>query len=565
MPLPFFKYILAGFGSPLYPVQPVRNRRIQLPLLLRCLTFGYEVGEDGEIWRSNLNLSGILGQYRVVALVSILLSAGPACSPEPTPRPNILFAISDDQSYPHASAYGATGIHTPSFDRVAQQGVLFTNAFVASPGCSPSRAALLTGLHTWQLEHAGTHASSFPSRFVVYPDLLEKTGYFVGYTGKGWVPGNSEAGGRQRNPAGPEYNERVLSSVPAGVSDLDYFANFREFLESRPPDQPFCFWFGAQEPHREFSPGSGTRAGKILEDVQVPPFLPDTPKIRSDMLDYFLEIEWFDQNLGMMLDLLKEKDELENTLVVVTSDNGMAFPAAKANLYEYGIHVPMAVSWPDRVPGGRVIDKLVSLVDLTPTFLDAAGVEQDSPPMTGHSFLPLLQGEVGADEALPSRVFAARERHSSSRHRNLGYPSRAIRTEEFLYIRNLAPERWPAGAPQKLEEDGLLGPMHGAYHDIDAAPSLSVLIKDRADPAIAPYFRLAVDKRPAEELFRVLSDPGCLQNLAKDIRYATVKTALSVALKDYLTHTGDPRMGPDGDIFETYPRYLHMRKFPPPK
>ena len=509
--------------------------------------------------------AGGFGRHRVAALVCIMLGLAPACSRELSRRPNILLAISDDQSFPHASAYGATGISTPSLDRVAREGVLFTSAFVASPGCSPSRASLLTGLYPWQLEHAGTHASSFPSRFAVYPDLLEEGGYFVGYTGKGWVPGNWEAGGRQRNPAGPEYNQRMLSSVPPGIAETDYFANFRDFLEARPPDRPFCFWFGAYEPHRDFGPESRTRSGKQMEDAPVPPFLPDTPEIRSDVLDYFAEIEWFDRQLGMMLDLLDQGGELENTLVVVTSDNGMPFPGAKANLYEYGIHVPLAASWPARIRGGRVLDALVSLVDLAPTFLEAAGVDQGSQPMSGRSFLPLLRGEVGADKASRHSVFAGRERHSSSRHQNLGYPSRAIRTAEFLYIRNFAPQRWPGGAPQKFEEDGRLGPMHGAYHDIDAAPALSVLIEGRNDPRIAPYFRLAVDKRPAQELYRVASDPGCLENLAEDDRYATVRAELSATLEGYLTQTGDPRMGPNGGIFETYPRYLHMRKFPPPE
>ncbi len=507
-----------------------------------------------------------LGRLRAVGLACIVLGLATDCSsPEPPRRPNILLAISDDQSFPHASAYGTTGIRTPSLDRVARRGVLFTNAFVTSPGCSPSRASLLTGLYPWQLEHAGTHASSFPSRFAVYPELLEEGGYFVGYTGKGWVPGSWEAGGRTRNPAGPEYNSRTLSSVPSGIAQTDYFANFRDFLGERPPEKPFCFWFGAFEPHRDFGLDSGTQSGKQLEDAPVPPFLPDTPEIRSDVLDYFSEIEWFDRQLGMMLDLLKRRGELENTLVVVTSDNGMAFPAAKANLYEYGIHVPLAASWPARAPGGRVVDGLVSLVDLAPTFLEAAGVELEAEPMPGRSLLPLLLGSVGADQAARQGVFAARERHSSSRHDNLGYPSRAIRTREFLYIRNLAPERWPAGAPQKFEAAGRLGPMHGAYHDIDAAPSLSVLIEDREDPRIEPFFRLAVGKRPAQELYRVASDPGCLENLAADDRYQAVREELWATLQAHLTRTGDPRMGPDGGIFETYPRYLHMRRFAPPQ
>src|SRR5688500_4452495 len=134
-------------------------------------------------------------------LILVLVCAAPALG-----KPNILIAIADDWSWPHAGAYGCKFVKTPAFDRVAKEGVLFRNAFTASPGCSPSRAALLTGRHTWQLEQAGTHASSFPKKFQVYPDLLEAAGYHVGHTGKAWGPGNFKEGGRTRNPAGPAYS-----------------------------------------------------------------------------------------------------------------------------------------------------------------------------------------------------------------------------------------------------------------------------------------------------------------------------------------------------------------------
>lgn len=135
---------------------------------------------------------------------------------ETSKRPNILIALSDDQSYPHASAYGSRMVSTPAFDRVAQQGILFNNAFVASPGCAPSRAALLTGLNPWQLEESGTHASSFPAHYRVYPDLLEEVGYYIGYTHKAWGPGDWEVSGRDRNPAGIAYNFLQLNRWPAG-------------------------------------------------------------------------------------------------------------------------------------------------------------------------------------------------------------------------------------------------------------------------------------------------------------------------------------------------------------
>ena len=227
-------------------------------------------------------------------------------------QPNVLLAISDDQSFRHTSIAGYKAITTPAFDRIAREGVLFRNAVCGSPGCSPSRASLLTGRYPWQIEHAGTHASSFSVKYACYPNLLEAGGYFVGYTGKGWGPGNWKEGGHQRNPAGPEFNRHRLKERPAsGISNRDYVANFREFLKAKPANKPFCFWYGGHEPHRGFEAGSGVAAGKKISDVEVPSFLPDREIIRSDILDYCLEIEHFDRQLGKMLKLLEKQGELE--------------------------------------------------------------------------------------------------------------------------------------------------------------------------------------------------------------------------------------------------------------
>ncbi|HEX6068473.1 MAG TPA: sulfatase [Longimicrobiaceae bacterium] len=483
-------------------------------------------------------------------------------------RPNILLVITDDQSYPHASAYGSRFVETPTFDRVAREGVLFTRAYVASPGCSPSRAALLTGRYPWQIEQAGTHASSFPAKYVVIPDLLEQTGYRVGYTGKGWGPGDWESSGRPRNPAGPAFNDARLPAPVDGMSAVDYAANFREFLRQRPGGAPFFFWYGASEPHRRYAPGSGRAAGKRLEEVEVPAYLPDTPEVRSDLLDYALEIEHADRQLGRMLELLEEMGELDNTLVIVTADNGMPFPRAKATVYDAGIHVPLAVRWPARIPGGRVVEDLVSLIDLTPTLLEAAGVEHPGThPMSGRSVLGLLASRAsGIVEPTRDAVFAGRERHSSARWNNLGYPQRAIRTRDHLYIRNFAPERWPAGAPRRYEEDGTLGPMHGGYADIDPGPTLDLLTSGAGDPHLDSYLYLAVARQPAEELYDLRTDPDCLHNLAADPAYAVVTREHRERLEARLRETGDPRVLGNGDVWESYERLEGpMRRFPTPE
>ena len=489
-------------------------------------------------------------------------------------RPNILIAISDDQSFPHVSVHGSSELYTPNFDRVAREGVRFLNAFASSPGCSPSRASLLTGRHTWQIGAAGTHASHFDTAYVAFPDLLERAGYRVGFTGKGWGPGKWELSGRKRNPAGPEWNRKNLES-PQGISAKDYAGNFEEFLKEKPKNQPFYFWFGGHEPHRVFKEGIGKEKGKDLEKIEVPGFLPDNELIKSDIADYYVEIEWFDEQLGKMLNLLEAMGELDNTLILVTSDNGMAFPRAKANLYEYGFHVPMAIRWGDRISGNYISKDLVSFVDIAPTLLDVAQVSPDpSSPMVGNSLKDLLlQQATYKKNHLHQAIYSARERHSSSRYHSLSYPQRALRTADYLYIHNYRPERWPAGAPQKygkgnypLEEDVLqkkLGPAHGAYHDIDPCPSLDYLIAQR-DKEDGKYFHLAIDHRPMGELFDIQQDPACLNNLALLPEYSNLQDSLENALRSYLKATGDPRELNGGDVWETYPRYSRLRKFPIP-
>lgn len=514
----------------------------------------------------------IMKNYLLSCCFLLLLACQPAATSsdataDKTARPNILLAISDDQSWIHASAYGCEFIETPAFDRIANEGVLFTHAFAGSPGCSPSRASLLTGRNCWQLEHAGTHASAFDIKYLTYPELLGQAGYWVGHTGKGWGPGNFKISGRTENPAGPAFQEKE-AEVPEGIRATDYAANFEAFLKGRQPDQPFCFWYGASEPHRVFKKGIGLENGGDPQQVEVPGFLPDQPEIRSDLLDYGFEIEWFDTHLGRMIQLLEEAGELENTLIIVTSDNGMAFPRAKANAYEYGIHMPLAIRWGAKVPGGRVVADLVDFPDLAPTILEAAGVAHPGEfPMAGQSLMQVLTSEkAGLVDPTRTAAFSSRERHSSSRYHSLAYPQRAMRTRDFLYIRNFKPERWPAGAPRKYEKDGkTLGPMYGGYHDIDACPTLDFLIENREDPVLGAFLPLAVAYRPAEELYDMRSDPDCLHNLAADPAFAAQTAELRTQLEAYLVETGDARMTGNGDIWETYPRYSPLRSFPEPE
>lgn len=471
--------------------------------------------------------------------LGLLYSGGEASGQAAAGRPNILLAIADDWSNGHASCFGTPWIKTPAFDRVAREGALGENFFTSNPKCSPCRASLLTGRNSWQLEEACCHFGVFPKKWPVYPDLLEEAGYHVGFTGKGWGPGDFAAGGFKRNPAGPAFNTKRLTPPLSGINAIDYAANFKDFLEKRAAGQPFCFWYGATEPHLPYETGSGVRAGKKLRDVELPGFYPDSNIIRGDLLDYAVEVEWFDRHLGRMLEELERRGELDNTLVVVTSDHGMPLPRVKGQIYEQGFHLPLAIRWGRRIRAGTRLPEFLNIRDLMPTFLQAAGLPAPA-AVTGRSFLDLLRGseQTGARR---DRMLIGKERHDLGRPYDWGYPVRALRTPEFLYIRNYEPERWPVCNPET------------GYNNCDSSPTKHFILS-RFDS----YYRLNFGKRPEEELYRMPQDIDCLNNLAGDPEYARVRGEMRREMEEMLRAEGDPRASGKGEIFEAY-RYTGSR------
>lgn len=443
-------------------------------------------------------------------------------------RPNIIFAIADDWGWPHAGAYGDPVVETPTFDRIAREGILFHHAYVSSPSCTPSRAAILTGQHHWRLEESANLWSTLQTKFPVYPDLLEDAGYFVGYTRKGWGPGRLAPGGRTRNPAGDEYED------------------FETFLAERPDGRPFTFWFGSQDPHRAYERGSGAANGIDLDAIDLPAHFPDSAEVRGDVADYYFEVQRFDREVGEILQLLEEAGVLERTIVVMTGDHGMPFPRCKGNLYDCGARVPLAIRWPGVVRARREVDGFVSLTDLAPTFLESAGVD---PPaaMTGTSLLRILRGSASGRD----HVLIGKERHVPCQEapESGGTPMRAIRTRNYLYIRNFAPDRWPAGTPDW--ENAFIEASW--YGDVDNGPTKTYMIENRN--RYPELFELSFAKRPAEELYDLRDDPGQLDNVAADPAYADVKAELSQQLLEALKETEDPRALGRGELFDDYPYY----------
>ncbi|MBT5715898.1 MAG: sulfatase-like hydrolase/transferase, partial [Opitutae bacterium] len=221
-------------------------------------------------------------------------------------QPNILFAIADDWSFGHAGAYGCEWIKTPAFDRVAREGILFNRAYTPNAKCAPSRAIILTGRNSWQLEEAANHQNIFPAKFKGWMEVLTENGYSTGFTGKGWGPGIAKNHrGIDRLLTGTVYNREKLIPPGKGISNNDYTANFISFLKESPRGNPWAFWFGTTEPHRGYENGIGQRMGKKLSDIEsVPKFWPDNEIVRSDMLDYAIEVEHYDNHLGQILETL---------------------------------------------------------------------------------------------------------------------------------------------------------------------------------------------------------------------------------------------------------------------
>ncbi|MDZ4289963.1 MAG: sulfatase, partial [Prosthecobacter sp.] len=466
-------------------------------------------------------------------LLSLLVPAkADAAAPA---RPNILFIIFDDLGWQHTGAYGCTWVKTPNLDRIAREGVLFKNAFTSNPKCSPCRATILTGRNTWQLEEAACHHGNFPSKFAVYPDLLEQSGYSVGLTGKGWGPGDFKIAGFKRNPAGPSFDEFKCAPPAAAIGRIDYGKNFGAFLQQRAKDRPFCFWLGFQEPHRGYELNSGVRLGKKLEDVTVPAYLPDNAIVRGDLADYAIEVEWADSHIGKALEQLEANGELDNTLIIVTSDHGMPFPYVKGQIFDDGFHLPLVMRWGKGIKPGRVVEDFINMRDLAPTYLELAGLKSHN-QMSGKSLVKILASEKsGWVEKDRDFMLVGKERHDIGRPNDWGYPVRAIRTNDFLYIRNYFPDRWPACNP---ETD---------FGNCDPGPTKEVI------KALGGYYYdLCFGKRPADMLFRLKDDPQCVRNLANDPAFSQTMDELRYHMLTVLKEEQDPRALGNGAIFDNY-------------
>jgi len=498
-------------------------------------------------------------------------------------RPNLLFLFADDWGR-HASIYAEVdgpgsvndAIQTPHFDALARQGVLFNNAYVSSPSCTPCRSALMSGQHFWRTGTGSVLRSAWDDTNPAYPLLLEKSGYHIGFANKVWGPGapmNAPHGGERAkyNNAGrsicnssyfipgqlkkgktlDQAKQRVMSQVRQ---------NFRDFLSSKEEGKPFCFLFGPTTTHRKWVKGSGaTQWGTDPDDLKgkLPPFLPDVPEVREDLNDYFGQAMAFDMAIGALVDELKKTGEYENTIIAISGDHGApGFPYGKCNLYDFGSRVPLVLCGPG-VRGGRVVDDFVSLPDLAPTFLEAGEVAVPK-VMTAKTLWPVLKSDAeGWVDASRTQVYIGRERHVPvARAGDLPYPQRAIRTKDHLLIINFKPDRNPLGDPYKLDTpdepdaEAIMASTRVTLPDEDASPTKAWLVTQRHDPRWRPYFDRAYGKRPRTELYDLKRDPHQVNNVAQHPEYQEALKRLENKMLTELETTGDPRLVDDGRYFE---------------
>jgi arylsulfatase A-like enzyme len=435
----------------------------------------------------------------------------------------------------------------------------------------------MAGQHFWRTEGGAVLCGRWDTQKIPsYPLLMENEGYHIGYTYKVWKPGtpeNAPYGGKrtQYDKAGQSFNgfSQVVTremnkgkSVEKAKGKLikEVRQNFKNFMDQRSENQPFCFWFGPTNVHRTWVAGSGKRIWGMDPDElkgKMPPFLPDVHEVRQDLNDYLGEAQAFDMAIGVMVDELKKMGVYENTIIAISGDHGApGFPHGKCNLYDFGSQVPLLLLGPG-IKGGRVVDDFVSLPDLAPTFLEAGQVQVPD-VMTGKSLWPVLSSsKEGLVDSSRTQVYIGRERHfPTARKHKTPYPQRAIRTRDYLFIVNFKPERYPMGdhyhlgtakepsVKDLIQNTGITIP------DEDKGPTKAWIVSNRKTEYGKFFFEHAYGKRPKYELYSISKDPHQMNNLANNPEFKEIVEDLKAQLMKELEVTQDPRLIENGHFFE---------------
>ena len=434
-------------------------------------------------------------------------------------RPNILFVLSDDHSYPFLSCYGDPNVRTPALDRLAADGMKFHRFFTAAPQCVPARTAYLTG-RSAVAARMTRFSSPLPRDEVTFMELLrEKAGYYTGIAGRAYhLDGSGSNSGPMTQGLLEKHGLRTFTQRVDYLrqgSDTQAIEQMREFLAGKPADRAFCLWLNFSDPHHPWTPEPEFRPDPAT--LKLPAHWPDLPGVRAQLADYCGEVNRVDRSMQAVLALLAERGFAENTLVVFAGDNGAALPHGKGSLYDPGSNVPLVIRWPGVIRPGGESRALLSNEDIAPTLLAAAGVAAGS-KMTGISFLRLLRGESHAARA---HVFIERGPHGSAPvtvgMTSSGYDlGRAVRSDGYKLIYNCTP--WIPYSP--VDSAGGAG-----WREMTAANAAGRLTAGLR----ATYF---TSPRPVYELYDLEADPSELSNLSGRPALHEVEMALRTALAE---------------------------------
>jgi N-sulfoglucosamine sulfohydrolase len=409
-------------------------------------------------------------------------------------QPNIIVFIGDDISWNDVGAYGHPHVKTPNADKMAKEGITFTNAFLTTSSCSPSRCSIMTGRYPHSTGAPELH-QPLPADQIVFAGLLKQAGYYTASSGK-WHLGK----------AAEKNFDRIEAGRPSGCE------NWVKVLSERPKDKPFFMWFAAFDAHRSYEENAIDGPHKP-EDVIVPPFLPDNEETRKDLALYYDEISRMDNYMGKVFAELEKQGELENTFLLYMADNGRPFPRCKTTLYASGIQTPFIVKWPGHIKPGFSTDHLVSVIDIAPTLTELAGLE-NSETFQGHSFANILKNPKNKTR---DYIFAEHNWHDYKAHK------RAVRSKKYLYIRNAFPEL-------------SLSPPADAVRSITYQKMIELYEQDKLTPQQSVCFDTP---RSAEELYDVEKDPFEMNNVAADPDYKNVLITMQNALDKWIFQTDD--------------------------
>ena len=468
--------------------------------------------------RMNLFGGWNTGCLMLLGLAIAVSNVAPSHGAEPSSKPNILFLLSDDHSYPFVGTYGETNVKTPVLDQLAAEGIKFHRFFTAAPQCVPSRAALMTG-RSPVAARMTRFSAPLPRDEITLPELLrEKAGYFTGVCGRSFHLDGSVKNGQAIADVFQKHNMKTFADRVDSLNscpDNQVAGQLAAFLDRKPAGKPFFMWANFSDPHHVWNAPAEYRPAP--SSLKLPAHWPDLPGVREQVADYCAEVNRVDETIGKVLDVLKQRDLMDNTLIVFCGDNGAALPHGKGSLYDPGSNVPCIVRWPGAVKAGGDSHALLSGEDLAPTLLAAAGVEAGE-KMSGVSFLPLLKGEP---HTARKYVFVERGPHGSApvtvNMSNSGYDlARAVRSDRYKLIYNCTP--WIPYSPVDSAGGAAWKQIVDAAAEGQLSPGLN-----------ATYFKTP---RPVYEMYDLESDPSELNNISGLPEYTEVERELRTALAE---------------------------------